>query len=460
VKSYDANNHRRSWREVNAASPCPACKHGSWCRVTDDGALCACRRGGDGTGIKKGDKNGEDYWLVRLNGTGNGEQWEEPRFHHADRNGERAPPEILDQVYRKLIEQLPLSMAHRNDLDRRGLQTGFKARGYFTLGKGRTKAAYALARAGLEEHLPGVPGFFVQEKDGRRYWSIGGWGGLAIPIRNVQGQIIAIQTRSDGAAEGGKYKYLSTKGHGGSGSGAPIHVPLFAGDGTTVRVTEGALKADIATDRSGMLTVGLPGVSAWRRAAPVLRELGAKTARLAYDADACHNRTVAESLSNLARHLRHRGFAVELKLWDEADGKGIDDLLAAGKTPDVVTGDEAIDSVLKRIVADARKADPRRPKAVRRADRSSTGSTSPTWATPSVWPADTAPICVTVTLGGAGCTGADDAGRKTRPAPSTHARSTRCVAFTSRQQTARTTRCGPRWGSMPGTRRRPSPFAP
>jgi integrase len=49
----------------------------------------------------------------------------------------------------------------------------------------------------------------------------------------------------------------------------------------TVRVTEGALKADIATDRSGVLTIGLPGVSVWRQAAKVLRELGAKVVRVA-----------------------------------------------------------------------------------------------------------------------------------------------------------------------------------
>jgi hypothetical protein len=63
-------------------------------------------------------------------------------------------------------------------------------------------------------------------------------------------------------------------------------------------------------------------------------------------------------LSHLINHLRRRGFVVELELWDEAEGKGIDDLLASGKQPDLVTGEEVIDSVVKRIVEDARKADP------------------------------------------------------------------------------------------------------
>jgi P4 family phage/plasmid primase-like protien len=362
VSIHSAGFHRRiNWKCVTPSNPCPICKHGSWCSVTEDGVLCACRRSGElGGGIKKTDKNGQDYWLHRLieSRNGNGEKWEEPRHHHTERNREQGSLEILDRVYRALIHCSYLSPAHRNDLDRRGLRTGFKDRGYFTLGKGRAKMAYALVRAGLEQYMPLVPGLFVQEKDGKHYWSISGLGGLGIPIRNVQRRIVAVQVRADEPQEGGKYKFLSTKKRGGAGPGAPIHVPLFDGDTTIVRVTEGALKADIATDRSEILTIGLPGVSAWRRAAAVLRELGAKTVRVAYDADACRNRVVAECLSHLVNHLRQRGYAVELELWDEADGKGIDDLLAADKVPDVVTGDEIVDSAISRIVADARKADP------------------------------------------------------------------------------------------------------
>src|SRR5262249_29953836 len=104
---------------------------------------------------------------------------------------------------------------------------------------------------------------------------------------------------------------------------------------------------------SGVLTIGLPGVSAWKRAARVLKSLGAKTARVAIDADASRNRNVANSLFQLAHHLRKHGFTVELEVWAEADGKGIDDLLAAKKSPEVLTGDlmlAAIESI--RAAAD------------------------------------------------------------------------------------------------------------
>jgi hypothetical protein len=52
------------------------------------------------------------------------------------------------------------------------------------------------------------------------------------------------------------------------------------------------------------------------------------------------------------------GLAVELERWDAADGKGIDDLLAAGKVPELLRG-------MPRGKA-SRKSWPREPPASRR----------------------------------------------------------------------------------------------
>lgn len=363
MESHPSSNNRGKWREVAPSNPCPICKHTSWCRVSEDGVFCACRRSGElGGGTKKTDKNGEDYWLHRLiaRNNGDGKKWAEPKHALADGKGELADIDTRDNVYKRFLNRLPLSSAHKEQLTRRGIKNGHRAANFATLGKARAKAAYALVEAGLEERLPHVPGFYVQEKDGRRFWSVAGFGGLCIPVRDVQGRIQTVAVRVDDDSTGGRYRYLSSSRKGGLKSPTPVHVPLCLKDTdkSTVRVTEGFLKADAATRLSGMLTIGLPGVSAWRRAGRILRELGTKTVRVAYDADACHNRNVAECLSHLVNHLRRHGFAVELEIWDEAEGKGIDDLLAAGKQPDVVTGEEVVDSVVKRIVDDARKADP------------------------------------------------------------------------------------------------------
>jgi P4 family phage/plasmid primase-like protien len=247
-------------------------------------------------------------------------------------------------------------------LRRRGLPDAESyKRGYRLLpDKGKAKLARQVVASGLEQHLPGVPGFVVNGYEGHRYWTISAWGaGLLIPVRDPQGRIVALKTRalSKDGAEGGKYRYLSSKKRGGAGPGSPLHFPLFDGDKTTVRVTEGELKADIATALTGVFTLSIPGVGAWRRVAKALRELGAKIVRLAFDADASTNRTVATALYRLARRLRKLGFAVELERWALEDGKGIDDLLAAGKEPELLKGKAAM-AAIKETLKAAEQADP------------------------------------------------------------------------------------------------------
>jgi putative DNA primase/helicase len=197
----------------------------------------------------------------------------------------------------------------------------------------------AVLQAGFESDLPRVPGFYIQRKEGHTYWSIAGMGGLLIPVRDVQQRIVGLIVRADEPKLGKKYTWLSSKSKDGTGPGSPVHVPLFTGDTAVARVTEGALKADVATALSGILTIGLPGVATWRRAAAVLRHFNVKTARLAFEADARTNATVAGALAKLASHLAESGFAVELERWSIEHGKGIDDLLAAGQKPEVVAGE-------------------------------------------------------------------------------------------------------------------------
>jgi putative DNA primase/helicase len=354
--SKDANG--RAWKDVTRSNPCPICGKPDWCSVSQDGDVVMCRRQGD-AGQRKVDKAGVDYYIHRLRPSSSSSG--EPRYSLADGKGELADPDTLHKVYHALISVLALSDKHAADLNARGLKMGLRSAGYRTLPeRGRAKAVRRLIDAGFEEHFPRVPGFFVGEYEGRRYWTVGGSAGLVISVCDSERRIRALALRPDNPGErGGKYRVLSSKRRGGPGPGSPVHVPYFSakGDRTVVRITEGVLKSDIATRLSGMLTIGLPGVGAWRRAARVLRELGAKVVRVAFDADACHNRNVAECLSHLVKHLRLRGFVVELEMWEEQEAKGIDDLLAAGKTPDLITGDEVVDSVVARIVADARKAD-------------------------------------------------------------------------------------------------------
>ncbi len=348
------NGHRRKFRNVTTAHPCPICSKPDQCSVSEDGDYCICYRVGEPSKAKMS-KDGRTYWAHRLTPA---PMPTEPRYHLADGGGRLADADTRHNIYHALLCCLDLSDGHVAALKKRGLQNGLKAAGYRSLPERRRyRAVRKLIELGFEQHLPTVPGFFVAEGNGA-YWTVAGRAGLLIPVRDAQERIVALQVRPDEQGKSGKYLWLSSKKRGGSGPGAPIHVPRFKGDKSAVRITEGALKADVATHLSDMLTLGLPGLGAWRRLPRLLQEIGAKTIRVALDADACRKRAVGDALHALTKRLLDRGFAVVLELWDESDGKGIDDLLAAGKQPDVIEG-EQVEAVARRIRDAARIADPR-----------------------------------------------------------------------------------------------------
>jgi Domain of unknown function (DUF3854) len=300
-------------------------------------------------GVKRADKNGTPYSAFDNRPASEKNVSPEPT---GTQNGARkASPEICHRIYTAMLDALFLSSGHREKLHKRGFTTRqirqLEENGYRSLGQERSKAVQTLARdPDIERLLPGVPGFYVTTTTRSPRWSIGGAGGLLLPVRDTHGEIVALKVRPDEIKPGdkGKYKWITSKSknRGGPGPGSPVHVPLFSGDSSTVRVTEGEIKADIATMVTGMLTISIPGVGQWREAKAVLHDLGAKVVRVALDADACTNNTVASAIVSLVTDLGKSGFVVELEQWDIAHGKGIDDLLLANKSPQVLTGDDAI----------------------------------------------------------------------------------------------------------------------
>jgi Domain of unknown function (DUF3854)/Domain of unknown function (DUF927) len=337
------------WRRVSAESPCPICKGAAWCSISADGTVAKCQRVADGAFKTKTDKNGADYHLHRLGGAAPPPSAPPPpAFGPAP---DRADANQLHRAYSALLTRLQMSEAHRDNLRGRGLTDDeIDRRGYRTLPiHGRAPLARAL-REQFGDSLLSVPGFVVKQGAGEKpYVTLAGAAGILVPVRDAAGRIVALLSRRDDARDGeGKYSYLSSTKFGGPSPGAPVHVPLgVAGPAEVVRVTEGALKSDLAYALSGLPTIGLPGVSTWRPALPMLRELGARTVRLAYDMDAQDKPTVARPLAALAEALPAEGFAVEMERWP-AEHKGIDDALSAGAAVEVLTGDAA-----RQAVADA-----------------------------------------------------------------------------------------------------------
>jgi hypothetical protein len=295
-------------------------------------------------------KDGTAYFLHRLGGAA----LPDPPPQPAVPNTPRAAADLLHRAYSALLARLPLSQAHREALRGRGLSDAeIDRRGYRTLPvRGRARLAAEL-RDQMGDALLTVPGFILKPGEGGRpYVTTAGAAGLLVPVRDVAGLVVALLVRRDEEKDGGgKYVYVSSAKHGGPGPGAPPHVPLgVAAPTETVRLTEGALKADIAFALSGLPTVGAAGLG-WRPALDALQTLGCKMVRLAFDADCLDNAHVARALADCCRAATALGLAVELERWDKADGKGIDDLLAAGKTPEVLAGEAALAAVREAVAA-------------------------------------------------------------------------------------------------------------
>jgi hypothetical protein len=158
-----------------------------------------------------------------------------------------------------------------------------------------------------------VPGFSAC--DGSLIFLQAGLKGILIPIRNLTGNVIALLVRQDQGDA--KYLWISSAGGGGPSPGSPCHVPLgIAAPTRELRVTEGALKADVAYVLSGLPTVGVPGAGNWKNVPSLLKSAGAETVYISFDMDRKKGTyTAAEAL---AFRLADMGLQVHGEVWEHA----------------------------------------------------------------------------------------------------------------------------------------------
>jgi hypothetical protein len=221
---------------------------------------------------------------------------------------------------------------HKKDLLRRGLsEDDIKRNGYKSVPAPteRWRLCKELKERGYE--LSGIPGFYqARGRYGGRYWTFKALPGYFIPVRDSQGRIQALQIRLDKPDSYGKYRFFSTPNQtGGSSSGAPCHVtrPEELKD-RRVWVTEGPLKADIASRYRGSVFIGVPGAGNWRPAVEAIQETGAREVVIAYDRDKILKDAVKRAERELKADLRRKGIRVFIASWNQE--KGIDDALVAG----------------------------------------------------------------------------------------------------------------------------------
>jgi DNA polymerase III delta prime subunit len=346
-----------AWRPVTRNHPCAHCGKPDWCSRSDDSQFEICRRHNDGTAKAGVDSSGSDYftyyvgsYVSRSLGSKIFKYRKAPKLVSVP----KASAAKLDEVYSFFLTQLGLSEAHRENLKARGLTNeAISLGGFKSFSSWRTPTeANAIFKKWPASFLQRVPGFFY--KNGQGHFA--GAPGILIPVRNTDGLIVGLRVRLDQPINNSKYLWISStkKSPDGAGPGALIHVPLHHGvESDIVRVTEGELKAEIATRLSGLLTISLPGATIWGALIPTLRSLGTKTVLLALDSDANTNPHVSRQLQTMSQALRNEGFSVELETWNEKS-KGIDETLLKKEKIEIHRGDDA-PKVIEEIVKNSKQ---------------------------------------------------------------------------------------------------------
>lgn len=337
-------------KSFTKSNPCPICKQAKQCLLQDDGTVF-CYYESAGCRATRTDCN-EDSYYIHEQGAESGLRDGAPS---ENRFSKKSPPpigciEARHAAYSAMLSACPLSPEHKANLISRGLteQQIAEAR-YATMPREKPwNVAKKMSDATGVLGYDGVPGLFMahNEKTNDDYLNLNGRPGIIIPARDVQHHIQGAQVRADDAdldeSRDNKYTWLSSRSKGGCSPGSPPHVPVWVfGPFDTARLIEGFLKADISVALSGFPAAGIAGVGHWRGAIATLRAMGVNTVRVAFDMDAATNPKVAKALLAAAKGLAEEEFIVELEQWDP-QYKGIDDLLLAGGTTEIIPADQVV----------------------------------------------------------------------------------------------------------------------
>lgn len=331
----------REWERVTRRAPCEVCGSTSFCARSSDGRVRKCMRNHyEKDAVLIEERHGLAAYY--FDDSGSRERYVPSRSVIRD----TASHEQLDAAYRDLLSRLALTEEHKKDLLARGLtEEQIVVEGYRSFG-GKYAAGILRTMEGQfsKDQLALIPGFYVEQ--GKLQLSIPT--GLLIPVRNATGQIVAIKIRrKTETPDDPKYIWLSSSSRDGASPGSPSHVPLLGQRSNEARITEGELKASVCSVLSDTFTLSIPGATSVMSVLDPLRELKARRVWLAWDADKTRDRGldaqgvqkrnfVAVGLEHAMHLLVAEGLEVGIEDWPEEAGKGLDDVLAAGRGDQVL----------------------------------------------------------------------------------------------------------------------------
>ncbi len=304
------------WLRVTKHNLCPICGKPDWCLISQDGKAAICARiesdrpaGNKGAG-----------WIHTLD---NYMPLPPPKPRPDAKQTPKAAPDMLDTAYRTLLAELRLSRVHRENLQHRGLTDAqIASLGYRTLPPGTRRDLVNRLQTRVIR-LAGVPGFYLESGQ----WQFAGPAGIAIPVRDIKSRIVGLQIRCD-KAQSGRYRWVSSRGfNAGCSPGVPVHVTGQVSTNGDIWITEGPLKADIASLKLGCVVLAVPGIGNWPGVIPIVLKLRPERVIVAFDMDKGSNPIVKLHNDALIVCLIKSSIHTFEADWD-IQFKGLDDLLA------------------------------------------------------------------------------------------------------------------------------------
>lgn len=242
-----------------------------------------------------------------------------------------APIERRSAVYEDFLRQLPLYRRHALDLQRRGFTKKQVIKNlYRSLPDEKERRDEIASTLASKYDLTGIRGF--RKKNGK--WECFYVPGYLIPFRDAKGRIQALQIRTNKGDP--KYLFFGFRDSGIDHS-TPVHV-VNADAARRTRsawVTEGPLKADVASLFFDACFVASPGVSSWRSLIPVLESFDLEEVVQAFDRDQDENPAVKKCVEKFEEEITDRFRTCRAK-WPPEYGNGLDDaLMKISKTLEV-----------------------------------------------------------------------------------------------------------------------------
>lgn len=237
--------------------------------------------------------------------------------------------DVRDAIFSFALRQLGLRKEARVDLTRRGLtDADISEVGYRSIPTSSEREPFlkALVNEFGESLVRQCPGF--TDKNSRTsFWTASGdRDGYIVPYRNEQGLITGLQQKR---LHDARYETARL-----SRTAEMFHVAGLLTAGADVYVTEGGLKAQVASCLAGLAVVGLPGQSLAAEHVAVLRLLQPGRVVEALDQEA--NESTDRARERWHHTLTEAGLPVYRAVWEGSDvggPKGLDDLFAAGGRP-------------------------------------------------------------------------------------------------------------------------------